>query len=262
MVPAGWLVLALVVLVGFRVGLNVVDSNVIDVGYAGVIGADRIADGDPLYGDGFSERVRHGDTYGPLSYLTYVPFEQALPWGGKWDDLPAAHGAAILFDLGHPGRADPPGPPAAARTGGSRAGRRPRIRLGHVPVRDLRASDQLQRRAGGHVHGARDARPGQLPGTAASGRRRAWAGGGAGGRREVRPCGPRPPVRPRHRAPARGRCVRRRARRGAGRARPVPSSGTAARASSTTAPSATRRRADRRSACGDRCRRSTGSGPW
>ena len=99
-VPAGWLVLALVVLVGFRVGLNVVDSNVIDVGYAGVIGADRIADGDPLYGDGFSERVQHGDTYGPLSYLTYVPFEQALPWGGKWDDLPAAHGAAILFDLG------------------------------------------------------------------------------------------------------------------------------------------------------------------
>ena len=37
---------ALVFLVGFRVGLNVTDSNVIDVGYAGVIGADRLADGD------------------------------------------------------------------------------------------------------------------------------------------------------------------------------------------------------------------------
>ena len=44
----------------FRVALNVVDSNVIDVGYAGVIGADRIVDGDQLYGDGFSEDVREG----------------------------------------------------------------------------------------------------------------------------------------------------------------------------------------------------------
>ncbi len=99
-VPASWVVVALVFLVAFRVGLNVVDSNVIDVGYAGVIGADRIADGDPLYGDGFSERVEHGDTYGPLTYLLYLPFEQALPWSGEWDGLPAAHGAALLFDLG------------------------------------------------------------------------------------------------------------------------------------------------------------------
>ena len=38
-------------------GLNVADSNVIDVGYAGVIGADRIVDGDPLYGEGFSDDV-------------------------------------------------------------------------------------------------------------------------------------------------------------------------------------------------------------
>ena len=100
LVPARWLVVGLVFLVAFRVGLNVVDSNVIDVGYAGVIGADRIADGDPLYGAGFSERVEHGDTYGPLTYLLYVPFEQLLPWGGDWDGLPGAHGAAILFDLG------------------------------------------------------------------------------------------------------------------------------------------------------------------
>ena len=28
-----------------------------------------------------------------------MPFEQALPWSGRWDDLPAAHGAAIAFDL-------------------------------------------------------------------------------------------------------------------------------------------------------------------
>jgi len=98
-VPIAALAVALVLLVGFRVALNVVDSNVIDVGYAGVLGADRIVDGDGLYGDGFSEDVPKGDTYGPVNYLLYVPFEQALRWSGRWDDLPAAHGAAIAFDL-------------------------------------------------------------------------------------------------------------------------------------------------------------------
>jgi hypothetical protein len=97
--PPACLVAGLVFLAAFRVGLNVVDSNVIDVGYAGVIGADRIVDGDPLYGEGFSEDVERGDTYGPVNYLLYVPFEQALPWSGRWDDLPAARGAAILVDL-------------------------------------------------------------------------------------------------------------------------------------------------------------------
>ena len=86
--------------VAFRVGLNVVDSNVIDVGYAGVLGADRIMDGKGLYGgERFSADVEHGDTYGPLNYVAYIPFEQALPWSGGWDDLPAAHGAALTFDL-------------------------------------------------------------------------------------------------------------------------------------------------------------------
>jgi hypothetical protein len=98
-VPLTCLAVGIVFLAAFRVGLNVVDSNVIDVGYAGVIGADRIVDGDSVYGDGFSDDVEHGDTYGPVNYLLYVPFEQALPWSGAWDDLPAAHGAAIFFDL-------------------------------------------------------------------------------------------------------------------------------------------------------------------
>jgi hypothetical protein len=97
--PPAALVVGLVLLFGVRVGLNVVDSNVIDVGYAGVIGADRIVDGHQLYGDGFSTDVPKGDTYGPLNYLLYVPFEQAMPWSGRWDQLPAAHGAAIAFDL-------------------------------------------------------------------------------------------------------------------------------------------------------------------
>jgi hypothetical protein len=98
-VPLAALVVGLVFLVAFRVALNVVDSNVIDVGYAGVIGADRIVDGDELYGKGFSDDVGSGDTYGPVNYLLYVPFEQVFPWSGRWDDLPAAHGAAIAFDL-------------------------------------------------------------------------------------------------------------------------------------------------------------------
>ena len=97
--PLTLLIVGLVFLTAFRVGLNVADSNVIDVGYAGVVGADRIVDGDQLYGEGFSTDVERGDTYGPVNYLLYVPFEQALPWSGRWDDLPAAHGAAISFDL-------------------------------------------------------------------------------------------------------------------------------------------------------------------
>jgi hypothetical protein len=98
LVPTMWLAIALVFLVGFRVGLNITNSNVIDVGYAGVIGADRLADGTSLYGH-FPADNQHGDTYGPVNYYAYVPFEQIWPWSGTWDDLPAAHAAAVAFDL-------------------------------------------------------------------------------------------------------------------------------------------------------------------
>ncbi len=87
-----------VVLIAGRITLNVVDSNVIDVGYSGVIGADRIADREPIY-DNFPSDDQSGDTYGPVAYYAYVPFEQVLPWSGTWDDLPAAHAASIFFDL-------------------------------------------------------------------------------------------------------------------------------------------------------------------
>ena len=97
-VPASWLLVALIFLIGFRVGLNVVNSNVIDVGYAGVVGADRLVDGEALYGS-FPDSIDHGDTYGPVVYYAYVPFEQVWPWSGRWDDLPAAHAAAVAFDL-------------------------------------------------------------------------------------------------------------------------------------------------------------------
>jgi hypothetical protein len=95
---ASLLLIAALFLMGFRVGLNMADSGVIDVGYASVVGADRVSHAEPLY-DNFPSDVSQGDTYGPVNYLAYVPFELIWPWQGSWDDLPAAHGAAVFFDL-------------------------------------------------------------------------------------------------------------------------------------------------------------------
>jgi hypothetical protein len=130
-VTSGWPVWALAAatlfLVGFRVGLNVDNHRtVIDVGFAGVIGADRILDSRVPYGtmpgmgdrppcgptnadgevrdriqaDGRCEAANpRGDTYGPVAYLAYVPAVLAFGWSGRWDALPAAHAASIAFDL-------------------------------------------------------------------------------------------------------------------------------------------------------------------
>ncbi len=97
-VPVSWLTIGLVFLIGFRIALNVTDANVIDVGYAGAIGAQRITDGRAIYGS-FPSNNQHGDTYGPVAYEAYVPFVGAFGFSGQWDDLPAAHAAAIGFDL-------------------------------------------------------------------------------------------------------------------------------------------------------------------
>ena len=115
--PEGGLLLGVVALLAFRLVLNATNSTVIDVGYAGVIGADRLMSGGGLYGT-FPPENAHGDTYGPVAYYAYVPWELLAPWSGRWDDLPAAHAAAAAFDVA-----------AAAtcwalgrRTGGSRHG--------------------------------------------------------------------------------------------------------------------------------------------
>ncbi len=95
-----WLVVAAVVLGAGRIALNLADSQVIDVGVAGVVGADRITDGAELYDGEFSPGLDlRGDVYGPANYAAYVPFELAWPWEGDWDGVPAAHAAAIAFDL-------------------------------------------------------------------------------------------------------------------------------------------------------------------
>jgi hypothetical protein len=97
-VPVSWLAIALIFLVGFRIGLNVTNSNVIDVGYAGVIGAHKLVQGQNLYGNWPLDNAS-GDTYGPVNYYAYVPAYALFGWSGSWDDLPAAHMAAVAFDL-------------------------------------------------------------------------------------------------------------------------------------------------------------------
>ncbi len=123
--PLWAMVAILLVLVGGRIGLNAYSSNVVDVGYAGVVGADRILDGRSPYGsfpvrtgtpcgkryadgsnsayvqaDGACETaIERGDTYGPAMYAAYVPGVAMLGWTGRWDDLPAAHFTAGFFDL-------------------------------------------------------------------------------------------------------------------------------------------------------------------
>ncbi|MGI9185047.1 MAG: hypothetical protein ACR2GZ_08795 [Solirubrobacteraceae bacterium] len=98
MVPTHWLLAGAVFLIGLRLGLNILDSNVIDVGYAGVIGADKLIHGHLLYGLWPHDNA-YGDTYGPVSYFAYLPFRLIFGWSGAWDSLPAAHAASITFDL-------------------------------------------------------------------------------------------------------------------------------------------------------------------
>ena len=141
----------------------------IDVGYAGPIGAQRIVHGQSPYGhfpveddlkpcgpadregeirariqtNGRCESANpNGDTYGPMSYIAYIPGYAIFGWGGQWDDLPASHFTAIAFDLlcvlglALAGR----------RFGGQPARRDPRLRLGCVPVHAVRLDVEHERR--------------------------------------------------------------------------------------------------------------------
>ena len=124
--PAWVLLAAAVFLGGFRIGLNVQASNVIDVGYSGIIGAERIVHGQAPWGhfpiednlkpcgpadasgeirdriqtNGRCESANpQGDTYGPVAYQAYIPGYAFFGWSGKWDSLPAVHFTSVAFDL-------------------------------------------------------------------------------------------------------------------------------------------------------------------
>src|SRR5919197_4412389 len=71
--PAAFFVVAILLLVGFRVGMDLADGKVGDVGYASAVGAWRIDHGQPLYQDS-GPNDPHFDTYGPVNYLAYNPF--------------------------------------------------------------------------------------------------------------------------------------------------------------------------------------------
>ncbi len=102
--PAAYFLVAIVLLVGFRVGLDLTEGKVGDVGYASAVGAWRIEHGKPLYVDS-GRQDQHFDTYGPVNYLAYYPFVKVLPPSDQEvnqpDDynLPAARAATLAFDL-------------------------------------------------------------------------------------------------------------------------------------------------------------------
>ena len=91
--PTIVLAVGLLLLIGGRIAVSLVPPNVVDVGTASALGAYKILHGQSLY----FYSVAHPDTYGPLNYLAYVPFEAI--WPGSWHYLPAARAAAITFDL-------------------------------------------------------------------------------------------------------------------------------------------------------------------
>ena len=102
--PAAYFLVAIVALTGFRIGLDLSDGKVGDVGYASAIGAWRIDHGKPLYVDSGVDD-QHFDTYGPVNYLAYFPFVKALPPSDQEVNAPddynlaSARAATIAFDL-------------------------------------------------------------------------------------------------------------------------------------------------------------------
>jgi Glycosyltransferase family 87/Malate synthase len=92
--PTRLLAVGAVLLLLLRAGFGVTESHILDISVAGVIGADRIEHGLPLYVD----NDYHGDTYGPVNYLMYVPFELVSPYKQGQPVDSAAQDTTILFD--------------------------------------------------------------------------------------------------------------------------------------------------------------------
>ncbi len=102
--PMALLVAGIVLLGGFRIGLELATGKVGDVGYGSAVGATRVLDGKVLYKDSGVED-QHFDTYGPVNYLAYVPFVKAFPPSQQEIEAPddyelsSARAATIAFDL-------------------------------------------------------------------------------------------------------------------------------------------------------------------
>ena len=128
---SAFLALALIFLVGFRVGLNLTNSNVIDVGYSGVIGADRLTHGEDLYGtfpddNALRRHVRAGQLLrvravrAGVSVVGHVGRPAGRARGGACFDLATMLGAVLRR-------------PAAARRAGRQPARaRARLRMGRL----------------------------------------------------------------------------------------------------------------------------------
>ena len=168
--PVWVLAAAAVFLAGFRVGLNVeAPRSTIDVGFAGVIGGQRIVNGQMPYGHmpgaGRPEGVRAGrrerrdpradpderalrgvERAGRHLRPRLVPRVRArvlvFGWTGKWDELWAAHATSLALRRALPDRARARRPSVRRQP----AGRDARVRLGRVPVHALRLELEHERR--------------------------------------------------------------------------------------------------------------------
>ena len=243
--------------------MNVADSQVIDIGFAGVVGADRIGDGE----ERLRRRVHAADRSRRLLRARQLPALRAVRAGPP---------------LGR----RPRGAPRGARR---RDPLRPRSSAGLLLLAGRRLREGAEGRALGvalafawlaypytlyalNANGGNDALVAALLVAAlivvASPLKRG-PGDRARRRGQVRPARARPAVRGRHRraALALDGDLRRRLRRRLGGRPAAAAARAAASASSTTGPSATRRRAARRSASGassprwSRCRRWRGRCP-
>ena len=92
--PTALLAVGLLALVAGRVAVTLIPHNVVDVGTASALGADKILHGQSLY----FPSVGHPDTYGPFAYLVYAPF-LALSSHFSWSYLLPVREATIAFDL-------------------------------------------------------------------------------------------------------------------------------------------------------------------
>jgi hypothetical protein len=92
--PTVLLAIGLLALVAGRIAVTLAPHNVVDVGTASALGANRILHGQSIY----YPTLGHPDTYGPLAYLVYAPF-LALSSHFSWTYLLPVREATIAFDL-------------------------------------------------------------------------------------------------------------------------------------------------------------------